>query len=89
MCGGVHAVREGSGHFVAGGRTNLDFDAVFSDDEFLGWEIEDLPGIVTNDGLVAQRCAAAAGATPEAMNEDVVGMFRFGKGVAWVPVLSP
>ncbi len=61
-------------HFAAGGRANLDFDAVLGHDQFLRRQIEDLPGFVAKKGLMAKRSAATARATLQAMNADSVGL---------------
>lgn len=74
---GVNPFRKFCRNFAAGGWAKLDLDPVFGDNQFLGRQIEDLSCFVSEDGAAAERSAATARATPQAMNNDGVGGGHF------------
>ncbi len=85
--GGVDAGGEVCRDLSAGVRAELDLGAVLVDDELLWRQVEYLPGFVADEGLLAQVGAAAAGAAPEAVNDDAVGLGDGFKCGAWMAVL--
>ncbi len=86
--GGDDVRREWRGHLAAGVGANLDFDAALRDDQFPRGRIEDLPGFMADDGLVARGGPASAGAAPQSMDDGAVGVGDLGQGLTWMTGLT-
>lgn len=86
--GRLHADREGRADHVSRAGTAFDLRLVLRDGQPHGRQIEHLSAFQTEDGLLAQIAAAAAGAAGEPMGHDVVGAGDRGKGVARMASLA-
>lgn len=75
--GGGDAFREIGGDLAAGNGAPFDFDPVFGHDKFLGRQVKDLAGVVTEDRVPTQRTSTTAWAPFQAVNNDAVGMGDF------------